>query len=92
LTIKLVFVSSPLSKQHYFEEERTQTGRLEKKMMCPSEATCLPVDISLFQYQAGIIIISSNVTCSRHAISEKLLILTLNNNYSLTVESGVKTQ
>jgi hypothetical protein len=44
------------------------------------------------QYQAGIIIISSNITCSRNAISEKLLILALNNNHSLTAESGVKNQ
>jgi hypothetical protein len=40
--IKLVFVASPLSTQH--EEERTKTGWLGIRIMCPSGATCLPAD------------------------------------------------
>jgi hypothetical protein len=41
-TIKLVFVASPLSTQH--EGERAKTDWLGVRIMCPSRATCLPVD------------------------------------------------
>ena len=41
-TIKLVFVASWLSTQHW--GERARTGWLEIRIMCPSGATCLPAD------------------------------------------------
>jgi hypothetical protein len=41
-TIKLIFVVSPLSKQH--EGERAKTGWLGIRIICPSGATCLSVD------------------------------------------------
>ena len=39
-TIKLVFVASPVSTQHW--EERANTGWLRIRIMCPSVTTCLP--------------------------------------------------
>ena len=36
------YVASPLSTQHY--GERAKTGLLGIRIMCSSEATCLPVD------------------------------------------------
>jgi hypothetical protein len=42
-TIKLVFVASLLTRQHY-KGERAKTGWLEIKIMCPSGATFLFVD------------------------------------------------
>ena len=42
MTIKLVFVTSPLSMQH--ERERTKTGWLGIRLMCPSGETCLSAD------------------------------------------------
>jgi hypothetical protein len=41
-TIKLVFVTSALSTQH--SEERANIGWLGIRIMCLSEATCLPAD------------------------------------------------
>ena len=41
-TIKLIFVVSPLSKQH--EGERAKTGWLGIRIICQSGATCLSVD------------------------------------------------
>ena len=41
-TIKLVFVTSPLSTQHY--GERAKTVWLRIRIMCESGATCLSVD------------------------------------------------
>jgi len=41
-TIKLVFVASPLSMQHY--GERAKTGWLGIWIMCQSGATCLSAD------------------------------------------------
>ena len=38
----------------------------------------------LVYYKVEIIIISSNIICSRHDIAEKIGNLALNNNYSLT--------
>ena len=42
ITIKLVFVVSPLSTQH--EGEIVKTGWLGIRIMCPSEPTFLPTD------------------------------------------------
>jgi hypothetical protein len=42
MTIKLVFVASPLSTQHL--GEIAKTGWLGIRIMCPSGATCLSVD------------------------------------------------
>ena len=44
-TMKLVFVASPLSTQHY--RERAKTGWLGIMIMCPSGATGLSVDCCL---------------------------------------------
>ena len=41
-TIKLVYVASPQSTQHY--GERAKTGLFKIRIMCPNEATCLPAD------------------------------------------------
>ena len=41
-TIKLVFVDSPLSTQR--SRERTKTGWLGIRIMCPSGSTCLSSD------------------------------------------------
>ena len=41
-TIKLVFVACPLSTQHY--GERTKTGWLGIRIMCPIGTTCLSAD------------------------------------------------
>ena len=78
-TIKLVFVASPLCTQHY--GVRAKTGWLGIRIMCPSGATCLPADCCFSELQHyknqtqhvgleqnGLIIISLNVTCSRHMI------------------------
>ena len=45
-TIKLVFVASPLSMQH---KEKEQTVWHGIRIMCPSEAICLPVDYCFSQ-------------------------------------------
>ena len=42
-TIKLVFVTSPLSTQHY--GERATTGWTAIRIMCPSGATCLSATV-----------------------------------------------
>jgi hypothetical protein len=41
-TIKLEYVASPLSTQHY--GERAKTGWLGIRIMCPNGATCFPAD------------------------------------------------
>jgi len=41
-TIKLVFVASPLSTQHY--RERAKIGWLGIRIMCPNGVTFLPAD------------------------------------------------
>jgi hypothetical protein len=41
-TIKLEYVASPLSTQHY--GERAKTGSLRIRIMCPNGATCFPAD------------------------------------------------
>ena len=41
-TVKLVFVASLLSTQHY--GERAKTGWLGIRIVCPSGMTCLPAD------------------------------------------------
>ena len=41
-TIKLVYAAYPLSTQQ--QAERTKTGWLGIRIMCPCEATCLPAD------------------------------------------------
>jgi hypothetical protein len=43
----------------------------------------------MINYKADIIIISSNVTCSRHDIAEKLVSLALNNNHSLKLQNTI---
>ena len=44
-TIKLVFVASPLSTQHY--RERTKTGWHGIRIICQSGATCLRTVVSV---------------------------------------------
>ena len=41
-TIKLIFIAFPLSTQQ--QGERTKIGWLGIGIMCPSGATCLPMD------------------------------------------------
>ena len=42
------------------------------------------IQLSVLVYKADIIIISSNITCSCHAIAEPLDLLVINNNHSVT--------
>ena len=42
MTLKLVFVASPISTQH--KGEKTKSGCLRIRIMCPSGATCLSAD------------------------------------------------
>ena len=51
---------------------------------CFSELALLKCNKAYWSYKMDIIIISSNVNCSPLGIAEKLLILVLNNNISLT--------
>jgi hypothetical protein len=67
-TIKLVFVASPLSRQHY--GERTNNGWLGIRIMCPSGAI--------------LIVISLKINLFSPWYSWKIAELALNNNHSLT--------
>ena len=85
LVMKLVFVTSQLTMQHY--GVRAKTGWPVIRIMCRSGATCLPVDcysselplsISNEMCWSSTMQISSpsfhqNVTCFRRDIAEKLL-------------------
>ena len=52
---------SPLGTQH--SGERTKTGWLGIRIMCPNGATCLPVDCSLSE----LVLYKSNPACSSRA-------------------------
>ena len=83
--LKLVSVASPLSMQH--KGVRAKTGWIGIRIICPGAATCLSEDCCFSQLALLIpkyltcwsskqhLIISSNITCSRHDIAETLLII-----------------
>jgi hypothetical protein len=87
-TVKLVFVTSPLSMQHLGERAANDWFRIRISCWdCFFSEVALKFQLCvLIDFKANNIIISSNVTCSCHGIDDKLLILletTITENFSL---------
>jgi hypothetical protein len=68
---------------------RNQNSMSEWRDMSPREllfqwAITMKIKLSVLVYKVDIMIISSNITCSCHAIAEPLGHLVINNNHSVT--------
>ena len=85
-TMKWVFVAPPLSTQNY--GERTKTGWLGIRIMCPSGATCLSADCCFSELDyANSIQLVGLVQSGPHHQSEQFINTTQSEQFINTTQS-----